>query len=247
MQFLPQFAPQSWVIIAFAALALGVAKTSVPAGTVIVVPLLASQMPGQLAAGLLLPLYVAGDISAVLAYRKDAQPLVAVRLLPWALVGIGVATAAGLYAPDRFFQIMLGSVVLLSVMATVVFPPERVSRLPRWIAPIVGAVAGFATMIGNAASPIMGVYLLLMGFQKERFVGTIGYFFLITNVVKLVPHIFVWRSIDLSTALTSLFVLPVLLIGTRLGPRLLRHVKPSLFRAIVLTFSALAGLRLIVG
>ncbi|MCD7915957.1 MAG: sulfite exporter TauE/SafE family protein [Tannerellaceae bacterium] len=54
-----------------------------------------------------------------------------------------------------------------------------------WYAPIFGLMGGFTTMIGNAAGPVMAVYLLSMRLPKYSFVGASAWFFLVVNYLKL--------------------------------------------------------------
>jgi hypothetical protein len=44
-------------------------------------------------------------------------------------------------------------------------------------------MGGFTTMIGNAAGPVMAVYLLSMRLPKYSFVGTSAWFFLLVNTL----------------------------------------------------------------
>ena len=49
-------------------------------------------------------------------------------------------------------------------------------------------------MIGNAAVPILTIYLLYMGYEKNKFIGTAAWFFLVVNLIKLPFHIIVFRA-----------------------------------------------------
>ena len=48
-----------------------------------------------------------------------------------------------------------------------------------------GLVAGFGTMVGNAAGPVMTIYLISRGLRKQEFIGTSAWFFFIVNLSKL--------------------------------------------------------------
>jgi uncharacterized membrane protein YfcA len=57
-------------------------------------------------------------------------------------------------------------------------------------APLYGIAAGFATVVANAAGPIMNMYLLTRHLSKEQFVATGAWFFFILNLAKI--PIYVW-------------------------------------------------------
>jgi len=50
-----------------------------------------------------------------------------------------------------------------------------------WYGPLFGLLGGFTTMIGNAAGPVMAIYLLSLKMPKYSFVGTNAWFFLVIN------------------------------------------------------------------
>ncbi|MCD7930273.1 MAG: TSUP family transporter [Tannerellaceae bacterium] len=72
-------------------------------------------------------------------------------------------------------------------------------------------------MIGNAAGPVMAVYLLSMRLPKYSFVGTSAWFFLVVNYLKLPLQLFVWENITLQTLILNLFTIPIIIIGAVIG------------------------------
>lgn len=247
MEFIQQFSPLGWAVIALATFIVGFGKTAVPALGIIVVPLLTTQMDGRLAAGIIMPLYVVADLAAIRAYYRQAQPRFILRLVPWAYLGIAAGAVLGNVVSREVFNTLLGAVILLTAALSALVKSEIAQRIPRGVAPIVGVIAGLATMIGNAGSTIMALYLLLMGFQKERFLGTAAFFFLVINVSKTIPHALLWGTLHWGTLLVCLIVAPALVFGAFIGPRVLRFIPVELFRTVILVLSAVAGLRLIIG
>ena len=53
-----------------------------------------------------------------------------------------------------------------------------------------GIAAGFATVVANAAAPIMSMYLLSRRLSKEQFVATGAWFFFVVNLAKI--PVYVW-------------------------------------------------------
>lgn len=247
MAFLLTLEPLVIATLALAAFLLGAAKTSFPTATIIVVPIVALVLDSRAAAGILLPVYVVGDIVAIALYHRESEPSKVLRLLPWAAAGIALAVFFGARVDETTFQRVLGVLVLMTVVMTVVIRLGAESPVPRWLAPPIGIIAGFTTMIGNAAGPIMTIYLLAMGLTTRSFVGTAAILFGVLNLAKIPLHLFVWQSFPLNGLLVSLLVLPIALLGTWTGATLLRRVSPRLFRLVMLSTAAIAGLRLLLG
>ena len=232
-------------IIAAASLLLGITKTSFPSAAILVVPLLALVVDSRTAAGLLLPIYIVSDIAGVWFYRKEGKPGKAFRLLPWAAVGMAAAVLFGSAVDEHTFQRMLGILIIVTLGINVFLEPERMARIPHWTTPLIGILAGFTTMIGNASGPIMTIYLFMMGLTTFGFVGTISVFSLIVNVSKIPIHLFVWRSVSPDAFLISAVMLPVVVAGNLIGRHVLRRVPPKIFRAVMLSMAGLAGLRML--
>ena len=67
-------------------------------------------------------------------------------------------------------------------------------------------------MIGNAAGPVMSVYLLSMRKEKMEYIGINAWFFLVVNLLKVPFQIFAWDNINWGSFSLNLLMLPV--IGT---------------------------------
>jgi uncharacterized membrane protein YfcA len=108
-----------------------------------------------------------------------------------------------------------------------------------------GILAGVATTIGNAAGPILSLYFLLLKLDKLSFVGTGSIFFMFVNVSK-VP-IFMGQGIFHPEYFSSVAVTaPLVLVGALAGRKFLHWVSQVWFNRIILTFTALAGIWLVV-
>ena len=51
-------------------------------------------------------------------------------------------------------------------------------------------------MIGNAAGPVMSVYLLSMRKEKMEYIGINAWFFIVVNLLKVPFQIFAWDNIN---------------------------------------------------
>jgi len=235
-----------WILGFFAAVLVGFTKTGVPGVGILVVPLMAQVFPAKLSVGAVLPMVIVADVFAVGYYRRHAQWNHLVRLLPSVLVGMAPGWWVLSKIGNEQLKPALGGLVLAMVMLELVRKKWKWEKVPRkwWFAPLAGMLAGFATTVGNAAGPIMGIYLLSVGLDKKEFMGTAAWYFMIINWVK-VP---VFASAGVMTAETlrfDLLAVPMIVVGAVAGILLLPKIPQGLFNVLVLLLAAAAAVYLI--
>ena len=108
-----------------------------------------------------------------------------------------------------------------------------------------GLVAGFGTMVGNAAGPVMTIYLISRGLRKQEFIGTCAWFFFIVNLSKL-PIMSGLGMLTTDTLGFGLIVACLVPVGAILGIWLLRIIPQRPFDVLALSLAGLAAVRLIV-
>jgi uncharacterized membrane protein YfcA len=147
---------------------------------------------------------------------------------------------------DRQFQIMMGVIILAGLAIMVWRERKRAAKIPHnwFIASSVGLLGGFSTMIGNAAGPIMSIYLLAMGLPKNKFIGTGAWFYLIMNLFKIPLHITVWKTIDWHTFTLDLAMLPAIMLGAYIGIKIVHYIPEKPYRIFILVGTALAAIKL---
>ncbi len=107
----------------------------------------------------------------------------------------------------------------------------------RWFTILLGSLGGFATTVGNVAGPMLNIYLIAKGLQKQNFMGTLAWYFLIFNCVKA-P---IYAGLGLMTAETLRFdgwIIPAVPAGALLGRWLLGRISQKWFRTVVLGLPA---------
>jgi uncharacterized protein len=238
-----------WVLLGLAAASVGLSKSGIPGVGILSVVLIAQALPGQtrLSVGVLLPVLIAGDILALLRYRHHAQWRDLLGLIPSVAVGMAAAWLLLPHLREDLFRPMLGWMILLLIGIEFVrdrgTTPAPVQH-PAFRA-ATGFGAGFTTTVGNAAGPIMSVYLVSRGLPKHAFLGTAAWFFFCVNVTK-VP---IYASVGMMTGpslLLSASLFPLVALGSGLGILLLPHIPQHWFDRTVLALAALAALRLLV-
>jgi uncharacterized protein len=239
----------SWSTVAagFAvAFLVGVSKTGVPGIGILVVPLMAMLFPARTSVGALLPLLCLADVVATAMYRRHAQWPLLWRLLPWTAAGMALAALALGRIPDRFMAPALGLLVLGLLALELARQRSGLKHLPHtaWFTSLAGALTGFATTIGNLAGPVVNIFLIGKGFDKKEFIGTVAWYFLIINAVKL-PIFWSLGMITAETLRFDLVAAPGILVGGAIGRLLLHAIPERLFQALVMILAAVAALRML--
>jgi len=113
-----------------------------------------------------------------------------------------------------------------------------------WFAAGVGVLAGFTTLVANAAGPLMVIYLLAMRLPKMEYMGTGAVFFMLLNWFK-VPFMVNLGLINAASFSLNLWLAPVVFAGAWLGRIILVKMNQRVFENVALWLSALAALDLI--
>lgn len=239
--------PWQWVLAVVAAMFIGVSKTAIGGLGMVSVTLFANfVLPAKEASGFVLPLLICGDIVAVKAYRAHTQWKHLGRLFPWTAGGVLLGWLAMGRIDDRQASLLIGGIVI--VMVGIHLWRRRKggheAELGFGFAAFIGVMAGFTTLVANAAGPLMAIYLLSMRLPKMEFMGTGAVFFFLINLFK-VPFM---MNLDLITAASfrgDLVLAPAVFVGALVGRWLLPKIDQRLFENLALWASALAGLKLL--
>ncbi|GGV51381.1 UPF0721 transmembrane protein [Streptomyces griseoflavus] len=240
--------------LAFAALLVGFSKTAVSGANTVSLAIFAAVLPARASTGVLLPILIAGDLLAVLTYRRHAHWPTLWRLFPAVAAGVVAGTVFLMWADDGIVRTSIGAILLLMAGVTVWRrrradagdDPDRVTtRAGRAKARSYGVLGGFTTMVANAGGPVMSMYLLSAGFRKLGFLGTSAFFFLIVNTSKL-PFSAGLGLIDADSLLLDaalvLFVVP----GALLGRWAVNRINQRLFEQLVIAATVVGGVQLLI-
>ena len=236
-----------WILSVMCGVFVGMAKTGISGLGMLIVPVLAAIFGGKPSVGILLPMLCVGDIFAVKYYHRHAEWKHVLRLLPWAITGIIIGVAVGNYISDIRFKQIIAAIILISIPFMIW--RERQSNqvaIPnyRWITAIAGLAGGFATMIGNAAGPIMAIYLLSMQLPKNSFIGTAAWFFMIVNLLKIPLHVFIWHTITIRTLSFDFIMIPAIAAGALLGVGIVKIIPEKPYRIFIIIMTIAASFKL---
>jgi uncharacterized membrane protein YfcA len=239
-----------WLLLAVGAVMVGVAKTGVAGLSILFVALFAAALPStKQASGLVLPLLIVGDVVAVFAYRRHMRWSHLARLFPWTAAGVLIGYFALGAISDRTARTLIGAIVL--TLAALSYwlrrrPAQDERALAHWgVAAVIGVIAGFTTLVANAAGPLMAIYLVAMRLPKLEYVGTAAVFFFVLNLFKL-PFMVSLGLVTGASLELNLLLAPCVVLGALAGRRLLARINQRVFEELALGLSALAAVVLLV-
>lgn len=238
-----------WFISAFCGMLVGMTKVGLSGLTILIVPIFAEIFGGRPSTGILLPMLCIGDIFAVKYYNQHAEWMYILRLMPSTIIGIVIAVFIGNVISDNVFKDIIAITVLISI-AVMIWRERQQNNITvpnNWlVSSIIGLTGGFATMIGNAAGPIMSLYLLSIQLPKNAYIGTGAWYFMIVNLVKVPLHIFIWNTITFQTFSFNITMLPAIALGSILGVKIVKKIREKPYRIFIIVVTTITALNLII-
>ncbi|MFZ7125773.1 MAG: sulfite exporter TauE/SafE family protein [Desulfobacterales bacterium] len=240
--------PWQWFLAAICGLVIGASKSGLAGMGFLAFPMLADIFGTRTSTGVALPMLLLADVIAVAYYNRHADWKRLLKLMPWVMLGLLIALAAGNRASEKTFGTIF-AVTLLSGMAVMLWRDLRKRNVAvpdrPWFSGAMGLSAGFATMIGNAAGPMMSLYLLSMRLPRDIFIGTGAWFYLTVNVTKIPLHLFVWQTMSARTLAFNVATAPFIILGIVGGILVVRRIPEKIYRLLVLSSVSLAALLLV--
>lgn len=239
-----------WVGLVVGALLVGLSKGGVAGLGVLVAAVAANVLPAKAASGFVLPLLIAGDLVGLKMFHRHADWSQLWRLFPWTAAGVLVGYFTMGRIDDEQARLLIGALIVAMVAGHL--ESRRRARdggsktpPPDWLAPLAGLLAGFTTLVANAAGPVMIVYLLAMRLPKLQFLGTAAWFFCLLNLAK-VPFMVKLGLIDSGSLATNAVLVPVVVLGALAGQWLVHRLDQKRFEMIALVLSLVAGVNLLI-
>lgn len=241
---MPTLTLLQWTLAALAAYFSGLSKAGLAGVGLLGVTLMAAAVPGKASTGIVLPLLIFADLIAASTFRAHVQWALLRRLgLPIALGVVG-GWVLLMVIPDAAFRPVIGGMVL--VMLVVQFGRQHAPRIDAHLphSPVFawtsGLLAGTATMVANAAGPIVSIYLLVLALPKHAFVHTMAWLFLFVNLFKVPFGVHLGLITVGSLALNACLV-PAVLAGLWTGKLVIDRVPQRVFQDIVLGLAAVSA------
>ena len=237
-----------FLLAALGSFLLGIAKSGVKGIAVFIVVLFVYAYDAKASTGILMPLLICGDIFAILYYKKYAHWQYVFQLIPWMALGVVLGTFGGNFLDESTFKVAMAGLILLTTCFLFYSEKKPPKNIPsHWgFAGTLGVLGGFTTMIGNLAGAVTNIYFLAMRVPKNVFIGTSAYVFFIINLFKLPFHIWVWKTIDSGSLMTSISFLPFLIAGLCVGVRLVDKINDKSYRKLILGLTTIGALVLLI-
>ena len=237
----------NFFIAAFCALLLGISKVGIKGIASLIVTGLALVYGAKESTGILMPLLLVGDVFAIIYYKRHLQKKHLFKLLPWMIIGVLIGVAGGTYISERVFKYGMASIILFSVALMYYWENKKDKTVPTlWtFSSSMGLLAGFTTMIGNLAGAFSNIYFLALRLPKNNFIGTAAWLFFLVNAFKVPFHIWSWETINKSSVIISLKLVPFVIIGLIMGVFLVQKIENEHYRKLILLFTAIGGIAIL--
>jgi uncharacterized protein len=231
-----------------AVILLGFAKGGFAGLGLLAVPLMALTISPIQALAITLPIMLVQDAVTVWTYRHSWDPLNLKRLLPGAIIGVGLGYGLAAYVPEEAIALVLGLISIVFAIRRLII--ERGANLPAaktagvrggWFW---GGLSGFTSMVAHAGGPPFQVYILPQRLHREILVGTGAIFFAILNVLKVGPFMLLGQF-STENMSTSAVLFPLAVAATFVGVWLVRRVQSDRFYTFIYILLIFVGGRLI--
>ncbi len=241
--------PAVYGLALLAAVCIGLSKAGFSGISMVSVFLLADIYGAKTSVGLALPLLIAADLMAYPAFLRHGSWRPVWKLLAPALIGLGIGWWMLGEIDDELARRVIGACVLLMVAVQAVrrLNPGFFDELAqsRGFGAGAGVLGGFATMLANAAGPVIQLYLMAKRVPKMELIGIGARFFLLINLLK-VPMNARLALITGESLLENARLFPGVVVGILGGRWLVRKVPQEMFEWMIVIFSVAAGLRLLI-
>ncbi|WP_299138099.1 sulfite exporter TauE/SafE family protein [uncultured Tateyamaria sp.] len=203
--------------------------------------------PG-LALGVILPLLMLMDVSALKPYWGKWDWVVSGRMILGALPGVALGALLFVRTDADVFRVLIGAISIGFVIWQVGRARGWIrlaqAALPAWVGVLTGAVAGFTSFVSHAGGPPAAVYLLSLNPTKTGYQANTVLIFTAINVFKFVPYAFL-GMFTLQTFTANLALAPFALLGAWMGVRAHHLVPERAFFALTYVLLLLTGTKLI--
>lgn len=200
------------------------------------------------AAAILLPILIAQDVVAVAAFRKSWDGTVLAAMLPGAMVGIGLGYLLAAMISSDAVMAALGAIsILFGLYRLWIERDGRIaasSNSPPWVGSLFGVATGFTSQIAHAGGPPFQMWVMPRNLPRDVFVGTSAIFFAVVNWIK-VPAYVALGQFTRENAAATVVLLPVAVLASLAGVRLVRKVPQERFYTIVYLLMIVAGSKLL--
>ncbi|MCW2350793.1 sulfite exporter TauE/SafE family protein [Sphingobium sp. B12D2B] len=226
----------------------GLAKGGFSGAGSLAMPILALAIDPVRAAAILLPILIVQDVVGVWAFRRTWDGHVLAVMIPGMTIGVALG---------YFFSAQVSADVVLGVLGaiSILFGLQRLwverghaitlpSNSPAWLGVLFGVASGFTSHVAHAGSPPFQMWVLPRKLPRDTLVGTTAIAFAVMNWIK-VPAYAALGQFTHANLLATGVLIPLALISTMLGVKLVRKVDPERFYVLIYVLMILLGVKLL--
>ena len=211
---------------------------------ILAVPLMSMSISPVIAAGIMLPILILMDITALYFYWNKWKLDLVKLIIPPSLIGILIGSITFSYISDDGVRIIIGSIAILFIIFTKLQSGNFLIKPTKGKGIFWSTVAGYTSFLIHAGGPPLNFYLLPKKMHKTIYVATFTLSFAIINAVKIIPYYFLGQLAP-SYMLVSLILLPLAPIGITIGYYLHKKISEKIFYNFIYFFLAIGGFKLI--
>ncbi|MBU0556592.1 MAG: sulfite exporter TauE/SafE family protein [Alphaproteobacteria bacterium] len=226
----------------------GLAKGGFSGAGSLAMPIMALAIDPVSAAAILLPILIVQDVVGVWAFRRTWDGEVLAVMIPGMAVGVALGY---LFSAQVSANAVLGVLGAISIL----FGLQRLwierghaitlpSNSPRWLGALFGVASGFTSHIAHAGSPPFQMWVLPRRLPRDTLIGTTAIAFAVMNWLK-VPAYAALGQFTPANLLATAVLIPLALISTMLGVKLVRRVDPERFYVLIYLLMILLGFKLL--
>lgn len=213
---------------------IGLAKGGLSMIGSLATPILALVISPVKAAAILLPILIISDAFGLWSYRRNYDRRNLAILIPAGALGVAIGWATASLVSDRWVGFVIGVIgVSFCVSAWITRHkalkprPADVPRGAFW-----GSIMGFSSFVAHVGGPPYQVYVYPQQLDKVVYAGTTTITFAALNWIKLGPY---WALGQFSSENLhiSAWLIPIAVIGTFAGVRLVRVLPQKVYFNIV--------------
>ena len=248
-------APLSTAIFYIASFIVGFSKTGFPGAGIVAIPIMAMVISPKLSIGVMLLLYMVGDVLSIGLWWRHAERHYCLPFLLFVGLGIWGASFVIGAVTDKTFGVIIGGLILsLTVLSLLIGVLRKAGnssaaspapiKPPLSFSVFFGFFTGLVSSLTNAAGPIMSLYLLLFRLEKFQMLGTISVCAFFMNWAK-VPLFVSMGNINTDTLKLAAMAVPMVILGGLAGFFLAKKIPQKAFTNLVYFLSIAGSVNLI--
>jgi uncharacterized membrane protein YfcA len=241
--------PLFYLLATPAVILLGFSKGGLAGVGSLSLPLMVLVIEPVQAAAIMLPILIAQDTVGVWSFRRNLSWYVLAWTLPGATLGVVIGYLFAASVPTAAVMALVGTISIAfgayRLWLTRHAVPAAAASSSGWIGLLFGVASGFTSQIAHAGAPPFQLWVLPRRLPRDVLIGTSAVYFAALNWIK-VPAFAALGQFSSTNMLTAAALLPVAIVATFAGVRLVRRIDGERFYKIIYCLMIFVGVLLLV-